>query len=164
MLRALLNQTINFFSLPGEGFPGLPQELQYLCSLTMPVSGRQGGQLSTKSLEKDKMWSDFQAPDVWGHVCAVMTLETCVWLGLGSSHTLQMEARWFQPGLSLCQTGWPVVRDKIPPRALKRRPYFCFKQNSSISLAITFQQVIFFFLVRLLFTFFSAHHISCCIW
>lgn len=66
-----------FFSSPGEGFPGLPQELimQQPCSLNVPVSGRQGGQLSTKSLAEDKMWSGFQTPNVWGPVCAMMTLE-----------------------------------------------------------------------------------------
>lgn len=29
LLRVLLNQTINFFSSPGEGFSGLPQEVDY---------------------------------------------------------------------------------------------------------------------------------------
>lgn len=67
--------------------------MQHPSSLTVPVSGRQGGQLSMKPLVEDKMWSGFQTPNIWGHVCAMMTLETCVRLGVGSSHVLQTEAR-----------------------------------------------------------------------
>lgn len=66
---------------------------------------------------------------------------------------------------ALPQPDWVTSgQGQISPRALKRRPYFSSKQNSSISLVITFQQVIFFFLIRPLFTFFAASCISCCIW
>lgn len=95
ILRGLLNQTINSFSSPGKGFPGLPHGADYAAagSLTVPVSSRQGGQLSRRSLAESKMGSAFQTPNVWGQVCAVMTLEMCVLLGVGSLRVLQMEAR-----------------------------------------------------------------------
>lgn len=52
--------------------------MQHPVSLTVPVCGQQGGQLSTKRLAEDKMWSGFQISRIGGHVCAMMTLETCM--------------------------------------------------------------------------------------
>lgn len=40
--------------------------MQHPGSLAVPVSGQQGGQLSTKSLAENKMWSGFQTSRVGG--------------------------------------------------------------------------------------------------
>lgn len=143
--------------------------MQHPGSLTVPVSGRQGGQLSTKSLAEDEMWSGFRPQGLVGGMCVPW------WHWRRACHRGWVARTYFRwkPGdfswdVEVCwrhregreketpwalpQPGWVTSgQGKMTPRALKRRPYFCSEQNSSIRLVIMFQQVIFFFflLVRL---------------
>lgn len=62
MLRGLLNQTISCFSSPGEGFSGLPHEVDYAAPrfITRACFWQAGKrQLSTELLAEDEKWSGF---------------------------------------------------------------------------------------------------------